>query len=86
MKNMARGQIGLVRFFAALAIGAPLAYLVGRVVTPLLELSAEATADTPAEPATNWFVTINEWLIVVFLFVAFFGLLALAVYQRGVGQ
>jgi len=86
MRGTARAQIGLVRFFATLAIGAPLAYLVGRVVTPILDMAGDATAGTEAAPATAWFTTINEWLIIVFLLIAFFGLLALAIYQRGVGQ
>ena len=81
-----RAQVGIVRFFLALLIGAPLAYLVGQVVTPLLDHAADATAGTNAAPATQWFGTINDWLIVVFLMVAFFGLFSLAIYQRGIGQ
>jgi len=81
-----RAQIGITRFFLALIVGAPLAYVVGEVVTPLLEHAGEASAGTPAAPATQWFITINQWLVVVFLGVAFFGLLSLAIYQRGVGR
>jgi len=81
-----RAQTGITRFFLSLIVGAMLAYVVGQVVSPLLQQAGEASAGTPAAPATQWFATINEWLVVVFLGVAFFGLLSLSIYQRGVGR
>lgn len=81
-----RAQIGIVRFFAALGVGAILAFLVYQVTDPLLERAAEQSAGTAAEPATGWLVTGGDYLVVIFLLISFFGMIALAIYQRGVGR
>lgn len=80
-----RGQsIGYVRFFAALIVGAALAFFAVQVTTPILDRAAESTQGTAAADSTSWFVTFGENLVVVFLIASFFGLLVLSVYQRRV--
>jgi hypothetical protein len=81
-----RGQIGIVRFFAALILGAALVYLVTQVTEPLLERAGEQSAGTAAAPATQWLTTGGDYLLLIFLLISFFGLISLAIYQRGVGR
>lgn len=81
-----RAQIGIVRFFAALGVGAILSFLALQVTNPLLERAGEASAGTAAAPATTWLTTGGEYLVVIFLGISFFGMIALAIYQRGVGR
>lgn len=83
---MQRGQIGIVRFFLGLIMGVPLVYIATQVTEPILDRAGESSADTAAAPATEWLATGGEYLLVIFLLVSFFGLIALAIYQRGVGQ
>lgn len=77
-------SIGLVRFFASLIIGAPLAYFVVKVTTPILDMSKNKAAGTAAAQTPYWLADIGEYAVVIFLFVAFFGILVLALYQRRV--
>lgn len=80
-----RGQtIGIVRFFAALILGAPLAYFALRISTPLLDRASEESAGTAAAPASGWLMTFGENIVLIFLLVSFFGLIALAIFQRRV--
>jgi len=80
-----RGQtIGFVRFFASLIIGAILSFFAIKVTSPILDRAAEQSTGTAAAPASNWLSTIGSNLVLVFLLVAFFGLIALAVFQRRV--
>jgi hypothetical protein len=81
-----RGQIGLVRFFAALVVGAFLSYFVLQVTDPILERASSESAGTAAAPATQWLSTGGDYLVVIFLVISFFGMIALALYQRGVGR
>lgn len=81
-----RGQIGIVRFFAALGVGAILSFLVLQVTNPLLARASDQSAGTAAAPATEWLSTGGEYLVVIFLGISFFGMIALAIYQRGVGR
>lgn len=81
-----RAQIGIVRFFAALVVGAFLAFLVNKVTQPLLDRAATESAGTAAAPATTWLSTGGDYLVVIFLLISFFGLIALAIYQRGAGR
>jgi len=78
-----RGQaIGIMRFFAALVVGAPLAYLAYRVTDPILERAETQAAGTDAAATSGWLAAFGEYMVVVFLFVSFFGLVALSLYQR----
>lgn len=81
-----RAQIGLVRFFAALVVGAFLSYFVLKVTDPILERAADQSAGTAAAPASQWLATGGDYLVVIFLVISFFGLIALAIYQRGVSS
>lgn len=83
---MARAQIGIVRFFAALALGAPLAYLAVQVTDPILDRAADQSAGTAAAQTTGWLQTGGDMLVIIFLVISFFGLIALSIYQRGVGR
>jgi len=78
-----RGQaIGILRFFAALIVGAPLAYFAYRVTEPILDKSETAAQGTDAAATAGWLSAFGEYMVVVFLFVSFFGLVALSLYQR----
>lgn len=81
-----RAQIGIVRFFAALVVGAFLAFFVAQVTDPILERASSESAGTAAAPATQWLTTGGDYLVVIFLLISFFGMFALAIYQRGVGR
>lgn len=80
-----RGQtIGYVRFFAALIIGGMLAFFAAKVTSPILNRASEQSAGTAAEPASGWLITFGDNMVVIFLLVSFFGLIALAIFQRRV--
>lgn len=81
-----RAQVGILRFFAALVLGAPLAYFVLQITDPLLDRAADQSAGTAAEQSTQWIAAGGDYLVVIFLLISFFGLIALAIYQRGVGR
>jgi hypothetical protein len=80
-----RGQtIGIVRFFAALVIGGFLSYFVYELTSPILDRASEQSAGTAAAPATTWLTQLGDNLVLVYLLVSFFGLIALAIFQRRV--
>jgi len=81
-----RGQaIGIARFILSLAVGA---ILVGAVLwplaNPLLERARGATSNPTGNQATEWLQSLVDFMPMIFLVIAFFGLLVLAVYQREV--
>lgn len=78
--------IGHIRFFAALALGAPLAYFALQVTDPLLERSEAAAAGTDAAQTPMWLGAFGDYLVVIFLLISFFGMIALSLYQRRVVQ
>lgn len=78
--------VGILRFFAALALGAPLAFFALKVTDPILERSEAAAAGTDAANTSMWLGAFGEYLVVIFLLISFFGLVALSLYQRRVVQ
>jgi hypothetical protein len=79
-----RAQIGLVRFFLSLGVGAIVVWIVTEIGSPILSGAENATTNGTANQATGWFQTGADYLPVIFLFIAFFGVIALAVFQREV--
>lgn len=83
MDNRAQ-SIGIIRFFAALALGAALSFFAVKVTTPILDRASTQSAGTAAAPASSWLTTFGENIVLIFLLVSFFGLIVLSVYQRRV--
>lgn len=80
-----RGQtIGIVRFFLSLIAGSFIAWMVWEVTTPILERADAAEAGQMGNEATGWITSGVEFIAIIFLGIAVFGLLILAIYQREV--
>lgn len=80
-----RGQpIGLGRFFLSLIVGAILIFIVATVTSPILDRARNTGQTQTAADATSWFQSAVDLLPIVFLLIAFFGILAVAVFQREV--
>lgn len=77
-------SIGIVRFFATLIIGAPLAYFAYRITEPILSRAETQAAGTQAAQTSQWLSTFGTYIVFIFLVVSFFGLVVLSLYQRRV--
>jgi hypothetical protein len=85
LKADTRGQsIGFVHFFLSLIVGGIVVFIAWTVTDPILARSSNATTNTTANTGTMWLQTAFDYLPVVFLGISFFGLIALAIYQREV--
>ncbi len=82
-----RGQpVGILRFFATLLLGAPLAYFALQVTDPILSRAGESAAGTDAAMTATWLGEFGTYLVVVFVGISFFGLVVLSLYQREVAR
>lgn len=81
MDNRA-SAIGISRFFLALLVGAVVYWIVESITEPLFKYSADSSSDPVAMEANNYLQTFGGHLPIIFLFFAFFSLLALAIFQR----
>lgn len=77
-------SIGLARFFISLVIGAFIFFIVTTIREPLSKHATSMSNSQTATQGTGWLNTLIDYLPVVFLLIAFFGLLVLAIYQREV--
>lgn len=84
LANDTRGQpIGIARFFLSLAVGAIVCFaILTPVAMPLLDNSMAATDHAQTNQATMWFQEIINFTPVIFLFLASFGLVVYALFQR----
>lgn len=85
MDNRAQ-SIGIIHFFVSLGVGAIVLWIVQKIGSPILSGAETATTNGTANQATNWLQTGVDYLPMIFLFIAFFGITALAVFQRGAGR
>ena len=75
-------SIGIARFFLSLVVGAFVTWIVWEITSPLLD-KADQTAEHPdAVEGVTWLSTAVDYLPIMFLGIAFFGLIALSVFQR----
>lgn len=81
MDNRAQ-SIGIARFFLSLVAGAFVVWIVFEVTSPLLDRARETGSDERTVEATGWLTTGIDYLPLLFLLVAFFGLIALSIFQR----
>lgn len=79
-----RASIGIIRFFLSLIVGGIVTWLVWEVANPILEGARASTTNPKANQGTEWFQLLIDNLPIFFLMIAFFGLIALAVFQREV--
>jgi hypothetical protein len=79
-----RASIGIIRFFLSLIAGAVVVWIVWEVANPILDGARGATNNAEANQGTEWFQLLVDNLPITFLMIAFFGLIALAVFQREV--
>lgn len=80
-----RGQsIGIVRFFLSLIAGAFMAFIVYQIANPILERADATDAGQMGNQGTVWIQSGVDFIAIVFLGIAVFGLLILAIYQREV--
>lgn len=76
--------IGILRMFLALVVGAFVVIIVQEVGNPLLDKAAEQGTDSTSAQGTTWLQEGVTYMPVLFLMIAFFGLIAYSVYRREV--
>lgn len=81
MDNRAQ-SIGIAQFFLSLCVGAFVFWIVASITAPMFDYSYASTADPDALEATGWLETGVDYLPVIYLGIAFFGLIALSIFQR----
>jgi len=82
-----RGQaIGIVRLFAGLIVGAVIYWVVDLATDPVLSRAANASANGTSNQGTAYLQEGVDFLPLFFLILGFFGLIALAVFQRQGGR
>jgi len=75
-------SVGLARFILSLIVGAPVIWIVWQITDPILTGASNATNSTQANEATTWLNQGIDWLPILFLLIAFFGVIVLSIYQR----
>lgn len=81
--SRARAQsIGTVRYFLALVVGAFGFWLVSLIADPMLSGARDTTNSTTAHQGSNWLEAGVNFLPIAFLLIGFFGIVALAIFQR----
>lgn len=74
--------IGILRLFLSLGVGAIVIWIVTLVADPVLDHADAASTDTTSTQGTQWLQEGIDFIPIIFLFVAFFGLIAYSVYSR----
>lgn len=78
-----RGQaVGYSNFFLALLVGAIMFWIVEAVTSPILSTARDHGTDPVAEQSTTWVTQFINMLPVMWLLIAFFSLVVLAVFLR----
>jgi hypothetical protein len=78
-----RGQaIGILRLFLGLAFGAFVYWIVTLATEPMLAFASNSSSDSISSQGTTWLESGIGYLPLLFLFLGFFGLIALSVFQR----
>lgn len=76
--------IGNARLFFSLFVGAIVIWLVSEITTPLFENAKEDGSGQVATQGTMWLQEFGDFLPVMFLLIAFFGIIAYSVFKREV--
>lgn len=76
--------IGILRMFLSLFVGAIVIWIVNLTTSPLFEVSEPRTDDQVSSQGADWLQQGLDYLPVLFLGIAFFGLIAYSVYRREV--
>lgn len=76
--------IGIGRLFLSLGAGAIVFFIVGAVTAPLFEMANEHGSGQVATNGTTWLQQAVDYIPIAVLFVSFFGLVAYAVFTRGI--
>lgn len=83
MRNDERGlALGIAALVLSLIVGAIIIWIVDMTTAPLLNHAANATTDTTANTATEWFRSYVGLLPGIFMVLALFGTIVYAVYTR----
>jgi len=77
-------SIGILRMFLSLAVGAFVVIIVREVGSPLLTKASEHGTDSTSAQGTAWLQEAVNYLPILFLGIAFFGLIAYSVFRREV--
>lgn len=77
-------SIGIARFFLSLIVGAVMIFIVATVTDPILSRAETGSDGTAAAPGTGWLQQGIDFMPVLFVLVAGFGLVAYAVFRRQV--
>lgn len=77
--------IGIAHLFASLIVGAALFILFKRVITPILETADGHTTNELSQNGNIWLTDLLANIPFIFAGIAFFGLIALAVFQSRLG-
>ncbi len=80
----AQGAIGKIQFVASLIVGAVLVWILNAITKPLFEQAKESGSGETATQGTAWLQEGVNFVPILFLFIAFFGLVAYSVYSREV--
>lgn len=83
MDNRAQA-IGILRMFLGLIVGAVVVMLVREIGNPILSKASEHGTDSTSAQGTAWLQEGVNYLPILFLMIAFFGLIAYSVYRREV--
>lgn len=76
--------IGNLRLFASLFVGAVVIYIVTKVTGPLFAEAKEDGSGQVASQGTTWLQQFGDFLPIMFLLIAFFGVIAYSVFKREV--
>ena len=72
-------SVGLARFILSLIAGAPVVWIVWEVTSKILPGAKESTDHAKANQATTWIQQYIDYLPMVLLLTAFFGVLILTI-------
>lgn len=78
--------IGNLRLFASLFVGAVVIFIVSEVTAPLFAEAKEDGSGQVATQGTTWLQEFGSFLPIMFLLIAFFGVIAYGVFKREVSR
>lgn len=76
--------IGIARLFLSLTVGAVVFWIVTKVTDPVFDSAREQGTDEVSSQGTIWLQEGVNHIPILFLIIAFFGLIAYSVYSREV--
>lgn len=76
--------MGNARLFFSLFVGAIVIWLVSEITSPLFDHAKEDGSGRVATQGTTWLQQFGDFLPIMFLLIAFFGIIAYSVFKREV--